>query len=126
MNAKSEIACSNNDPDDACSKLSIKVSCKDIEDAGGVAIEGSGWTVGFVFRVTTDDASSGDFTAMDFPVQFSTHANGGTFKVNTKLSDLICVIPCNLPDTCTTWAVRSAHVIDPDGKAFATIGSSSR
>jgi hypothetical protein len=81
-----------------------------------------------VARVTFDDATAGDMTFLDSPLQLGfSAADDGKLKLKTDLYSGF-IDPCFLAfaPPCATIAFRSIGIVDPDGRLFATLGSSSR
>lgn len=116
----------------SCSVVTIVTKCRGILDPGGSALTNApGWTLNLVHRATTDDDPNGDMTVVDVPFELALPdaANGklkSTFDFGSCVG--ICPIfgPSNALPACTQIEILRLTIRDPDGNAFATLGSSGR
>ncbi len=127
---KIESPCKNGFPP-VCSNPTFKSRCSDITTADGVtAISGQGWALNTLHRVTLNDRATGDQTVVDFPNQFAfPPANRGNLKVKADINsfwNLLFGPPQPGFATCASIELISIKIVDPLGRPFATIGSSTR
>jgi hypothetical protein len=123
----------------SCANPAIKVACKDVRESDGhTAIHGeassdsgTGWGLRAVARVTLDDPVIGDATVVDFPARFAIPAahGGGKLKLKTSAQSFLEGF---FPDSmallapCSSLELKSVSVVDPDGRIFAVLGTSTR
>jgi hypothetical protein len=126
-----ETPCSNSDPA-GCSVLNIAVKCGGIQDPGGGVLSSTvGWNLSLVLRASFDDPSNGDMTVVDVPLQLPLPeaANGalkGRFELGNCTDFFFCPPPPGYLPPCTQLELLSVTLFDPDGSAFAKLGSSGR
>jgi len=120
-----------------CQEVTIRASCKDIVEPGGLTpidggVSGNGWGLGLVTRVTTADDTTGDMTIIDVPARFAFPiARRGKLKLKEVLrpcSGFDCGFfgPVNPFSACSSWEILDAWIHDPTDAPFATMGSSTR
>jgi len=112
-----------------CANLLIRATCKDIQDSVGAPIESNPWVLRLLARATLDDDDAGDVTIIDLPPSefFFSQASNGKIKLKQDLYSGVldpCSWPVLPPCMMTEWL--SVKIADPDGKVFATLGSSTR
>lgn len=123
----------------SCSVLQASTRCAGILDADGVTLTNtSGWTQSIRYRLTFNDAASGDLTMITVSPLDATVAVGPT--VDGKFKSEFQAYPCRsftcvesdvfgwfgiLPP-CTQVEIFDVTLYSPDGEVFATLGSSTR
>jgi hypothetical protein len=123
--------CDNSDPA-GCSVLGVSVKCAGIQDPGGGVLTSTvGWYLGLLFRATFNDPSNGDMTVIDYPLQATLpDATNGTLKERFELGNcpdpFFCPPPSGYLPPCTQLELLGVTLFDPDGNAFARLGSSGR
>jgi hypothetical protein len=126
-----ESPCFDGDP--SCSRIVLSAQCSGVRDPGGATLTNApGWSLAIVTRMTIADETTGDMTIIDAPAQFTfPQASGGKFKLTYDSSECtsgfcdpftqIHAIPA-----CAQVAIVSTLILDPTGRPFAVLGSSSR
>jgi hypothetical protein len=117
----------------SCSSVRIVLKCSGIRDPGGATLTSTtGWSLGLVHRATTNDASNGDMTILDIPFQLTLpDPENGKLKMTFDFGPCtgpLCPLfgpSASLP-ACASLEILSATLLDPDGNAFARLGSSGR
>ena len=106
--------------------LFIQVKMADIQNAGGPA-DGSTGNVATVARATLVDRANDELmTVIDFPTGFPITVDpGGKVKKKTSATEILNGLPGAQPalPRCTTIEVVSVLVKDPNGNAFANLGT---
>jgi hypothetical protein len=116
-----------------CSTLRFGLKCAGLEGpGGGELVDTAGWSLGVVFRGTvSSEPGDEDVTALDFPLQLPLpEVKNGTLKAKIDVggcgSPLICALFELYVAPCAQLEILSLTLRDPDGNAFATLGSSGR
>jgi hypothetical protein len=115
-----------------CSNILFKAKCSDVQDSGGMPVDGSGpWELRGVLRATTNDQTTGDVTVVDEPFGFSfAPASNGKLSLAQDLLDLCFLFPspaCAFRYTaCTSFEIHGPTIVDPAGDVFAVPGVSAR
>lgn len=128
MRANAEVPCGAPAFTAGCTNPRFSVKCSDVTDFGGTPISDPGWELSLVLRVTTDDEQNGDITIVDTPLGLAIPtAENGKLTLRAELNELLCLFdPCPTLSPCTSFEIISAHIRDPSGAVFATMGSSVR
>jgi hypothetical protein len=113
-----------------CTNLRTSVKCRGLLEPDALTLsESPGWELGLVVRLTYDDDPNGDMTLIDTPLRlaFPQPTAPGSLKGRFNLGTCIDYFPCfNHLTACAQVEVISATIYDPDGNAFAKLGSSGR
>lgn len=114
----------NTDPNAVDLYIQIKIS--DVRNAGGPA-DGSSGNVATVARATLIDRANppGELmTVIDFPTGFQvTVQPGGKIQKKTSATEILNALLQPALPRCTTIEVVSVLVKDPNGNAFANLGT---
>ncbi len=128
-----ESSCTNGPPGEPCQNLLLKTTCSDVRDANDLPIQplgGLGWTLRGSVRMTMTDPLAGDVTTQDLPFSIALPvAASGRLSVQAKLTHSCpgAGSPCPLlAPPCSSIELLEPRVVDPLGKAFASIGTSTR
>lgn len=101
--------------------LRVRLNLRHILNQNGPA-NGTG-TLATVARATLDDRMFGDMTIVDFPAGFSITMINGNVTLKTSANVLLQGIGQPALPYCTSIEVVSVLVLDPNGNAFANIGT---
>jgi len=136
VSAKVQNPCVSGTPG-PCSNRTIKIKCSGITTADGLTlISGPGWQLALAERTTlADDGGLGsgntDMTIIDHRSRWALPPGAkGKLRATFVNADVSSCSPAggcilNLP-TCTNTEVLGIQLLDPAGRPFATIGSSTR
>jgi len=112
-----------------CQDLTVKVTCKNIMQAGGVLPVDGGpeWALKATARTTLADPLSSDMTTVDEAAVFLSLAPvNGTIRWKYKRSEN-CFPFCSLmAPGCTSVELSDVVIADPNGDTFAILGLSTR
>jgi hypothetical protein len=84
---------------------------------------GGNGTLATVARATLEDRVGGPMTVVDFPAGFPITAVGGKISVKTTANALLNGIGQPGLPGCSNIEVVSVNVVDPNGNAFANLGT---
>jgi hypothetical protein len=101
--------------------LRVRLVLRKILNQNGLA-NGNG-TLATVARATIDDRMNGDMTIVDFPAGFAFAMINGNATLKTSANTLLQGIGQPPLPYCSSIEVVSVLVLDPNGNAFANIGT---
>lgn len=119
--AKNKLVHPNNPPNDTAD-LAVQLKMGGILNTLGAPAGGSG-TLATVARATLEDRVGGPMTVVDFPAGFPITAVNGKIKLKTSANALLNGIGQPGLPGCSNIEVVSVNVVDPNGNAFANLGT---
>jgi hypothetical protein len=118
--SKNKVVNPNNPPADTAD-LAVQLKMSGILDDIGPA-NGPG-TLATVARATLKDRVGGDMTVVDFPAGFAIQAVDGKISKKTSANVLLNGIGQPGLPGCSSIEVVSVNIVDPNGNAFANMGT---
>ena len=121
--SKNKVANILNPPNTA--DLSVQMSLGGIITEGTLAPAGGSGTLATIARATFEDRAAGGtmVTVVDFPAGFPFAMSAGKAKLKTSANVLLNGIGQPGLPGCSTIEVVSVNVVDPNGNAFANLGT---